>query len=568
LNFTTSSGNETPTTYTLTYTAGTGGTITGVASQTVNNGANGTEVTAVPATGYHFVSWSDNNSTTNTRTDSDVTANVTATANFAINTIILVSNLQPSWTTPGGGGVYAAYYAPDSATNPGISPGTTAVFSGREAGIIKAGITPEPSGSNAGQYMDEGLLGFQVNDVDLSTFASQTLTYDVQNQTGTNPVWVRIRLTDTNQTEYQFVPSPYLAGTWNTVNAAAGQWQLMDSNGNGTGSMMTLAQVAAANPGLNVDRVYLTLGIGNSYNVSPGVGTVAWVDTVTIGGTTYNFVTAPTNVTVTIEKYIDGVPASTTPATAAFQMEQAYTIDSAPGSNPYTLSPSGAGSSNVPYEAVTSPLDAGSTYTTNEVVGGDSIVGTDCNANQLFSLVGYSSGTTLAGAVAATQSLTPPSFTNLSQNEYVIVWNHNCSTITGTVTGGTSPQGVLDVTSVTPVMTSGTAGGGYDGGWSYIFNITVPTNETNLAMKFSDWLYGAYSIPAGGNMQISSLQADNNDAPIAIPAGDAWSTPTLHMTGDLSPSTPGLQVQVDVQVQIPAGSVNGPYTTTYGVQTQ
>ena len=140
--------------------------------------------------------------------------------------------------------------------------------------------------------MDEGLLAFQVNSVDLSTFASQTLTYDVQNETGTNPVWVRIRLTDTNQTEYQFIPSPYSAGVWNTINAAAGQWQLMDDNGNGTGAMMTLAQIAAANnPGVKVDRVYLTLGMGDSYNVSSGVGTVAWVDTVTIGGTTYNFIT-------------------------------------------------------------------------------------------------------------------------------------------------------------------------------------------------------------------------------------------------------------------------------------
>ena len=197
---------------------------------------------------------------------------------------ISVSNLQPDWTT----GVWAAYYAPDSQTSGGVSPGSTAVFDGREAGIIKAGITPEPSeSSNAGQYMDEGLLAFQVNGVDLSTFASQTLTYDVQNQTGTNPVWVRIRLV--GGTQYQFIPTTNPAG-WHTVDAAIGQWKLMDSNGNGVGSLMTLSQVAAANSGAHVDRVYLTLGMGDSYNVGSGVGTVAWVDTVTIGGTTYNFV--------------------------------------------------------------------------------------------------------------------------------------------------------------------------------------------------------------------------------------------------------------------------------------
>ena len=46
-------------TYTLTYTAGANGSITGTSPQTVNHGADGTPVTAVPNTGYHFVDWSD-----------------------------------------------------------------------------------------------------------------------------------------------------------------------------------------------------------------------------------------------------------------------------------------------------------------------------------------------------------------------------------------------------------------------------------------------------------------------------------------------------------------------------
>ncbi len=51
----------------------------------MNYGEDGTAVTAVPDTGYHFVDWSDG-STANPRTDSNVTANVDVTANFAINT--------------------------------------------------------------------------------------------------------------------------------------------------------------------------------------------------------------------------------------------------------------------------------------------------------------------------------------------------------------------------------------------------------------------------------------------------------------------------------------------------
>ena len=75
-------------TYTLTYTAGTNGTLTGTSPQTVNYGASGTAITPVPNTGYHFVNWSDG-STANPRTDAGVTSNLTVTASFAINTYTL-----------------------------------------------------------------------------------------------------------------------------------------------------------------------------------------------------------------------------------------------------------------------------------------------------------------------------------------------------------------------------------------------------------------------------------------------------------------------------------------------
>jgi PKD repeat protein len=76
------------TTFTLNYAAGTGGSLTGDTSQVVNYGGDGTAVTAVPSAGYHFVDWSDG-STANPRTDTNVTANVSVTANFAIDTFTL-----------------------------------------------------------------------------------------------------------------------------------------------------------------------------------------------------------------------------------------------------------------------------------------------------------------------------------------------------------------------------------------------------------------------------------------------------------------------------------------------
>ena len=74
-----------PITHTLTYIAGTGGSITGMTSQSLSYAFDGTAVTAVAATGYHFTGWSDGVSSA-TRTETDVTADNTVTATFAPDT--------------------------------------------------------------------------------------------------------------------------------------------------------------------------------------------------------------------------------------------------------------------------------------------------------------------------------------------------------------------------------------------------------------------------------------------------------------------------------------------------
>ncbi|WP_274707204.1 InlB B-repeat-containing protein, partial [Aliidiomarina quisquiliarum] len=70
--------------YTLTYLAGLGGSIDGDASQLVDEGSDGTEITAVADTGYSFVDWSDG-VTTASRQELNVAADVSVTANFARN---------------------------------------------------------------------------------------------------------------------------------------------------------------------------------------------------------------------------------------------------------------------------------------------------------------------------------------------------------------------------------------------------------------------------------------------------------------------------------------------------
>jgi hypothetical protein len=206
----------------------------------------------------------------------------------ADGTVVLVDTLQPSWTAPGGGGVYSTYVTPPAYDY--VSPGTTALYDGREAGIIKAGLTAKDDG----HYDDEGLFGFKP-DLTIDAFAAGAVSYDVETQAGVNPVWMTIEI-DTgvagnrdDNTIYQHVPTSNPAG-WHTVDAAAGQWQQWaDNNGTPTGPLMSLSAVATAHSGLNVVRAYLRLGMGDSY-ANGGTGTIAWVDQATLAGVTYDFV--------------------------------------------------------------------------------------------------------------------------------------------------------------------------------------------------------------------------------------------------------------------------------------
>ncbi len=69
-------------TATLTYTSGANGSITGNVLQSVAYGSDATAVTAVPDAGYVFANWSDG-VTTATRTDTNVMATISVTANFS-----------------------------------------------------------------------------------------------------------------------------------------------------------------------------------------------------------------------------------------------------------------------------------------------------------------------------------------------------------------------------------------------------------------------------------------------------------------------------------------------------
>lgn len=74
-------GDSPPPFYTVSYVAGTGGTINGLTEQYIAPDGTGTLITAVPDSGYTFTSWSDG-STIAGRQDSNPTSNGTLTANF------------------------------------------------------------------------------------------------------------------------------------------------------------------------------------------------------------------------------------------------------------------------------------------------------------------------------------------------------------------------------------------------------------------------------------------------------------------------------------------------------
>jgi hypothetical protein len=141
--------------------------------------------------------------------------------------------------------------------------------------------------------------------------------------------------------------------------------------------------------------------------------------------------------------------------------------------------------------------------------------------------------------------------------------------ITGEATGGTTANGSLAVTGITVEDGTAVADGTFANGWRYVFNVTVPADETHVAMKFGNWFNSTASttIAAANNFRISSAQADNGGATVLITAANTYSTPSLHITGDMNASMPGKQIQIVVEAAVPTGTVNGSYTTNYSVRT-
>ncbi len=127
----------------------------------------------------------------------------------------------------------------------------------------------------------------------------------------------------------------------------------------------------------------------------------------------------------------------------------------------------------------------------------------------------------------------------------------------------------LGVTQITAVKTFASADNTFENGWKWVFDVTVPSNETILKMKFADWTNGAGTIPAGSNIRFFSSQfsnASNAERAITLGGSNTYSDPAnINIGTDLDVVRAGRQIQIVVETRVPVGSAGGSYGTSYGI---
>ncbi len=332
-----------------------------------------------------------------------------------------------------------------------------------------------------------------------------------------------------------------------------------DSVDNSVDSVTLTPTVNDANATIKVNGQTVASGsASNPISLNVGSNTVLTVTTAQDGVTTNTY-----TITVTRAGSVNG---PTTNAATNISSSDA-TLNAVNGSADATghsfwvsTSPFSTASSNLP-SGVYSTADFGAiasgTPFTALLSSVNGMPGVTASTTYYFAGWSYVNGTWYPGAVL--NFTTSASTTATSTG----------GTIGGEVTGGQDQNGTLAVNSVETIKGTATADGTFANGWKYVFHITVPTNETKLAMKFSDWVNttsASSTIPVANNMRISSQQADNGGATVLLTAANSYSSPDLNLTGDLDSGTPGRQVDVTVEVAVPSNSVNGSYTTNYGVR--
>ncbi len=120
--------------------------------------------------------------------------------------------------------------------------------------------------------------------------------------------------------------------------------------------------------------------------------------------------------------------------------------------------------------------------------------------------------------------------------------------------------------SIQAIKSYATADDTYANGWKWQFNVTLnDLTETDLAMKFNQWVSGTNVLDTANNMRYS---VDNATWTTIIANGTYPATDIDVSAIDNSASTGGRQVTVYVEMKVPTGTAGGSYSTSYGVRAQ
>jgi|GEM_PF-2929224 len=261
---------------------------------------------------------------------------------------------------------------------------------------------------------------------------------------------------------------------------------------------------------------------------------------------------ATPTVTVTIDKYLDGAMATAESANnAAFPMASSWTAANlGSGSGTYNLDTVHPYSPNA-YEAITSPMDVGADYATNEVMDDVTVSSTCSVGGAPYMLQGYSVGDTPEDAASATVTPDAPSFTNLQANEYVVVHNVTCATDT-------------EAPSV-PVLTS-PANGGYENTNDFYFNWENSTDDSSGPLSY-DSQFTMDSTEVGGVLQNgiwASTTPTNTIHSQGAPDGTwYWQVRATDPSSNHSDWSPIWNVTIDTHAPA-APTITSPANSTHG----
>ncbi len=127
----------------------------------------------------------------------------------------------------------------------------------------------------------------------------------------------------------------------------------------------------------------------------------------------------------------------------------------------------------------------------------------------------------------------------------------------------------LAVTQTELLQSYATPNNTYASGWKWKLKVTTPKDETKLRMKFTDFTSGANTVPAAGNIHFYSAQSSDaatSDTAREITAAGTFSS-DITLNGDTDTSAPGRQIEIIVEVKVPAGTPGGSYSNSYDIQT-